>query len=91
MTINRKTKQARKKSSIHTRQSAPNAFKEWCHTNNITQAIIHERTHYSYRTIHHLWNGGTKINKSTIHHLALTFKIDEAALTKMFIPVKSKK
>lgn len=91
MTINRKPKQARKKPSIHTRKSVPTVFKEWCRLKGITQAAMHETTHYSYRTIHHLWNGGTKVNKSTIHHLALTYKINEEEIAKMFIPASKAK
>lgn len=86
-----KLKNGRIKPSVHAYKKTPTAFKDWCRKNGITQAQIHADTHYSYRTIHHLWNGGTKVNKSTIHHLSLTYKIDEAELTKMFLPVGKKR
>lgn len=81
-----------------TKKSIPTAFKQYCHTNNITQSKINAITHYSYRTIHHLWNGGTKINQSTIALIFLSFKhtlglkVTEEEITKMLTPdVKSKK
>lgn len=86
--MSKKAKQRRKKASIHSRKSVPTVFKQWCQAKGITQASMNTTMHYSYRTIHHLWNGGTKINKSTIHHLALNFKINEEEMAKMFVPAK---